>query len=67
MTLEGGDEIRIYRDGVTFTYRVIDKFEVKPQDVQVLIERYDGRFLKLITCTPEGTYFRRGVVLAQML
>lgn len=66
MTLMQGDEITINFDGVEYTYRVIDKLEVKPTDVQILEQRYDGRFLKLVTCVPEGTYLRRGIVIAEL-
>ena len=67
MTLQAGDEIIIKYDGITYTYRVIDKLEVKPTDVEVLSQRFDGRFLKLITCVPEGTYLRRGIIVAQLI
>lgn len=67
MTLQSGDQIIIKFNGVTYTYKVIDKLEVKPTDIEVLSQRYDGRFLKLITCVPEGTYLRRGIVVAQLI
>lgn len=67
MTLQNGDEMGINYNGVEYTYKVIDKFEVKPTDVDILQQRYDGRYLKLITCVPEGTYLRRGVVLAKLV
>lgn len=66
MTLTQGDEITINYDGVEYTYRVVDKLEVKPTDVQILEQRYDGRFLKLVTCVPEGTYLRRGIIVAEL-
>ncbi len=67
MTLTAGDQIIIKYDGITYTYKVIDKLEVKPTDVEVLSQRFDGRFLKLITCVPEGTYLRRGIIVAQLI
>lgn len=67
MTLKNGDEIFITADGVKYTYVVNNKTEVKPEDVYILTQRYDVRQLKLVTCTPEGTYLRRGVVTAQLL
>jgi sortase A len=67
MTLRTGDRIIIQYDGVTYTYNVIDKFEVQPTDMEVLGQRLDGRFLKLITCVPEGTYLRRGIIVAQLI
>lgn len=67
MTLSPGDEINIRFDGVAYAYRVIDKIEVKPEDIQILEQKYNGRYLKLVTCVPEGTYLRRGVVIAELI
>ena len=67
MTLETGDEITINFDGIEYTYSVSDKYEVTPEQVEVLQQRYDRQALKLITCTPEGTYLRRGVIEAQLI
>jgi len=67
MTLKTGDLIFVDYDGVRYTYEVKDKVEVKPEDVFILQQRYNNRELKLITCVPEGTYLRRGVVIAQLV
>ena len=67
MTLKPGDEIYVTADGVKYTYVVNNKTEVKPEDVYILTQKYDSRQLKLVTCTPEGTYLRRGVVTAQLV
>ncbi len=67
MTLKKGDPIYITYAGVKYTYMVQDKIEVKPTDTYILNQRYDGRHLKLVTCTPEGTYLRRGVILAELV
>lgn len=68
MTLkEGEDKIYVTADGVTYTYVVQQKAEVKPEDVYILTQQYDARRLKLVTCVPEGTYLRRGVVTAQLV
>lgn len=67
MTLVPNDVIEVKFDGVKYTFRVIDKIEVKPTDIQILQQQYNGRFLKLVTCVPEGTYLRRGVVIAQLV
>ena len=67
MTLKNGDEIYVTADGVKYTYVVNNKTEVKPTDVYILTQKYDARQLKLVTCTPEGTYLRRGVVTAQLV
>lgn len=66
MTLRAGDAIIAEVDGVRYTYRVIDKIEVKPTDIQILQQKYNGRYIKLVTCVPEGTYLRRGVVIGEL-
>lgn len=67
MTLEPGDKIYVTADGVRYTYLVQDKTEVKPEDVHILNQDYSAKKLKLVTCTPEGTYLRRGVITAQLI
>lgn len=67
MTLKNGDDIEIYYDGVKYLYRVVNKIEVKPEDVQILEQQFNGKYLKLVTCVPEGTYLRRGVVIAELI
>lgn len=67
MTLKIGDEIYVTHDNVKYTYVVQEKTEVKPTDVYILNQKYDAQRLKLVTCTPEGTYLRRGVVTAQLV
>jgi sortase A len=67
MTLQNGDEIIVDFDGITYKYVVTDKFEVKPEDVYILEQRYDNKELKLVTCVPEGTFLRRGVIVAQLV
>ena len=66
MTLKHGDKVYVTRDGVKYTYTVQEKTEVKPEDVFILEQNYDAKTLKLITCVPEGTYLRRGVVIATL-
>lgn len=67
MTLKQGDQIFITYEGVKYTYVVLEKTEVKPEDTYILAQRNDAKLLKLVTCTPEGTYLRRGVVTAQLV
>lgn len=67
MTLEKGDEIFITHDGAKYKYVVEDKTDVKPEDTYILAQQYDDRKLKLVTCVPEGTYLRRGVVTAKLV
>lgn len=66
MQLKKDDEIIVKYDGITYVYRVTNKTEVKPDDTYILEQRYDQRELKLVTCTPPGTYLRRGIVFAQL-
>ncbi len=68
MTLKPGvDKIYVTAGGVKYTYLVQSKTEVKPGDVYILTQQYDAKRLKLVTCVPEGTYLKRGVVLAQLV
>lgn len=67
MTLEKGDKIYLKTPKITYTYMVSDKTEVKPEDTYILKQNYNVRNLKLVTCVPEGTYLRRGVVTAQLI
>lgn len=67
MTLKKGDTILVDDDGVRYRYEVTDKIEVKPQDRYILEQQRDSRQLKLVTCTPEGTYLRRGIITAALV
>ncbi len=67
MTLKQGDILYVTHQGVRYTYMVQEKKEVKPEDVYILTQHYDSRQLKLVTCTPEGTYLRRGVITASLI
>lgn len=64
--LEQGDEIYVDYDHIRYKYLVSEMFEVQPTDLSVLEQRFDGRYLTLITCSPPGTYLRRLVVKAQI-
>jgi sortase A len=67
MTLEKGEKIFLTYENVKYTYVVQGKTEVKPDDTFILAQRIDVRQLKLVTCTPEGTTLRRGVITAQLV
>lgn len=67
MTLNLGDEIMVTYQGAKYKYVVRDKTEVKPEDTYILAQQYDSRKLKLVTCVPEGTYLKRGVVTAELV
>jgi LPXTG-site transpeptidase (sortase) family protein len=66
MTLNKGQKIYVTYDNVRYTYVVKDKFEVKPDDPKLLEQDYTDRNLRLVTCTPEGTTLRRGVLVATL-
>ncbi len=67
MTLQAGDKIYLTVGNAKYTYIVQGKSEVKPTDTFILAQRYDSKQLKLVTCVPEGTYLRRGVITAQLV
>ncbi|MFA6814479.1 MAG: sortase [Candidatus Pacebacteria bacterium] len=67
MMLEKGEKIYLTHDNVKYTYIVQGKTEVKPNDTFILAQRVDVRQLKLVTCIPEGTTLRRGIVTAQLV
>jgi len=66
MTLKIGDEIKIETGNLTYTYTVTEKKEVPPEDDYILAQNTNVRQIKLVTCTPEGTYLRRGVITAEL-
>jgi sortase A len=53
-SLKKGDEIKVRYDGIGYTYKVEDMFEVRPEDIQVLDQNDNDSYLSLITCTPPG-------------
>jgi sortase A len=66
-TLDNGDKIFIYFDGVEYNYEVEDYFEVEPEDVKVLEQRFNEQTLSLVTCVPPGTYKKRGIIKARLV
>ncbi len=67
MTMKPGDKIYITHGETKYTYVVREKLEIKPEDVYILNQDFGSKTLKLITCVPEGTYLRRGVVVAELV
>ena len=61
--LQAGDTITIVRNGKTFTYKVRDKKEVWPSEVNYLMQK-DKTQLVLQTCTPIGTSLKRLLIFA---
>jgi sortase A len=64
--LEKGDMIYVTVQGAKYSYEVYDKVVVKPEEVDVLDQQYDGVYLDLITCVPHGTYLKRAVIKAKL-
>jgi sortase A len=64
--LNQGDEIKAKFDNVDYTYKVEEMYEVQPTDLSVLEQRFDAKYLTLITCSPPGTYLRRLVIKAKI-
>jgi LPXTG-site transpeptidase (sortase) family protein len=62
--LEIGDEYYVYYDQQKFTYKVIEKYEVTPDNVNVLQQPHDKKISTLMTCTPVGTTLRRLIIRA---
>lgn len=67
MTLKKDDLIYIKQGTLTYTYKVTEKKEVPPDDPYILAQNSQVRQLKLVTCTPEGTFIRRGVITAELM
>ncbi|MEK7527473.1 MAG: sortase [Patescibacteria group bacterium] len=65
--LKLGDEVFVDFDNVKYRYLVEEMYEVQPTDLSVLEQRFDGRYLTLITCSPPGTYLRRLIVKARIV
>ena len=68
MTLSLGDQIQIKTDQQILTYEVINKKNVKPENIEALLAQdASEKYLRLITCTPEGTTLMRGLVEAVLI
>lgn len=65
-TLQKGDDMYISIDSITYKYKVYDLEVVDPSQVSVLEQRYDDKYLSVITCTPPGTTWKRLVVHAKI-
>ncbi len=65
-TLKPGDDIYVYFDGITYKYLVSEYYEVSPDEINILEQRYDRKEITLVTCVPPGTYWKRGIIKAQL-
>ena len=63
--LEVGDEYYVYYDQKKYTYKVTEKIEVTPDNVNVLQQPHDKKVSTLMTCTPVGTTLRRLIIRAE--
>jgi len=65
--LEKGDEVWVDYDGIRYRYLVRNIVETSADDVTVLQQNYDNRWISLVTCVPPGTYLKRLIVQAQLV
>ncbi len=66
-SLSPGDEVLVNFDGITYKYIVYDYYEVSPDEIDILEQRYNQKELTLVTCVPPGTYWRRGIIKARLV
>lgn len=64
--LENNDEVIIYKNGIRYSYRVFTKFEVSPNQTEVLAQTPES-IVTLSTCVPIGTSYRRMIVQARQV
>jgi len=64
--LENGDEIALAYENKVYIYKVTDKKEVDPSQVEVL-QSVGKPVLSLMTCVPVGTNLRRLIVTAERI
>ena len=62
--LDSGDAVVIYREDKKYTYKVIDKQIVSPEDTRLLTEVSANERVVLQTCWPIGTNWKRLLVIA---
>ncbi len=66
-TIKNGESILVEYDNVIYHYQVVDKYEVNPDDFYVLEQNLGDKTLKLITCSPPGTYLKRLVIESRLV
>ncbi len=64
--LQKGDRIFINKNSNNYEYKVVEKREIRPENVRYLKEANQDK-LVLMTCTPIGTSLKRLLVFAQPL
>lgn len=53
-TLKEGDDVFIEYDGVSYSFKVEELFEIYPTDIQILEQNPTDAFITLVTCVPPG-------------
>jgi sortase A len=66
-TIKKGEKILVSYDGITYTYKIEDIFEVKPTQVEILNQKFDDSYISIVTCVPPGTYLKRLVVRGRLV
>lgn len=64
--LKTGDTILVNSDNILYTYKIFDILITDPEDTSYLVQKYDGSYLNIITCTPPGTTWKRLIVKAKL-
>ncbi|MBQ3305821.1 sortase [Candidatus Saccharibacteria bacterium] len=65
--LENGDLIYIDYQGTRYTYKMVDRKEVDPSDVNALVLNTNKPMLTLITCWPLGVSTYRLLIFAEQI
>lgn len=65
--LEIGDIYHVFYNQKQYTYRIREKKEVYPNNVQVLNQPVDEQISTLMTCVPIGTALRRLIIIAEQI
>lgn len=65
--IKTGEVVLINIDNITYTYKIVNIYQVKPDAVEVLRQFYNKKSLKLVTCVPPGTKYRRLIVEADLV
>ena len=65
--LQPGDLFYVYYNQSQYTYKIYNRMEVQPGNVDVLVQPKDKKMATLMTCTPVGTALRRLIIQADQV
>ncbi len=65
--MEIGDTYFIYSNQKKYKYKIVDKKEIKPSEVNVLSQPNNAKISTLMTCWPLGTTLRRLIVVGEQV